>query len=227
MRALFVTGAGTDIGKTYITVLLTRALRAKGLPVRALKPVASGFDEDAPDGSDSARLLAAMDQPVTPETIAEISPWRYAAALAPNMAARIEGRTVDFDAVASWCKVQSGPLLIEGVGGTMSPVSDDKTVLDWIVALACPALLVGGTYLGAISHSLTAVAAMRARGVRIAGIVVNESEEGIGLAETVDALKPFVGALPIVGLARAGAPEEVGFDQVADLHAVALQSLAD
>jgi dethiobiotin synthetase len=144
------------------------------------------------------------------------------------MAARREDRSIDFDAVVSWCKVRGGPVVIEGVGGVMSPVSDDKTGLDWIVGLACPVLLVGGSYLGALSHTLTSGAALRARGVRIAGIVVNESEnDSIGLADTIEALRPFVTGSPILGLSRTRAAEQVRLDQVADLHAVALQCLAD
>lgn len=227
MSILFVAGTGTDIGKTYVTALLLRTLHAKGFPVRPLKPVVSGFDPADMDFSDSAILLRAIGSAVTEETIAAISPWRYAAPLAPNMAARREGRTVDFAAIVSWSKVQSGPAVIEGAGGLMSPISDSKTVLDWIIGIACPTLLVAGTYLGAISHALTAVSALRARGLRIAGIVVNESESSIGLEDTIEALKPFVAGLPIVGLSRAHTAEQVRLDQVADLHAVALQGLAD
>jgi dethiobiotin synthetase len=227
MSLLFVAGTGTDIGKTYVTALLIRTLHEKGHPVRALKPVISGFDPVTADASDTALLLKAGGDPVTDETIATISPWRFTAPLAPNMAARREGRSIDFNAVVSWCKVHSGPVVIEGVGGVMSPLTDDKTGLDWIVGLACPVLLVGGTYLGAISHMLTSIAAIRARGVRVAGIVVNESETSIGLADTIDALNPFLAGYPIIGLSRAGAAEQVRLDQVADLHAVALQCLAD
>jgi len=227
MSLLFVAGTGTDIGKTYVTALLIRTLHEKGHPVRALKPVISGFDPVTADASDTALLLKAVGDPVTDETIATISPWRFTAPLAPNMAARREGRSIDFNAVVSWCKVHSGPVVIEGVGGVMSPLTDDKTGLDWIVGLACPMLLVGGTYLGAISHMLTSMAAMRARGVRVAGIVVNESENSIGLADTIDALNPFLAGYPILGLSRTGAAEQVRLDQVADLHAVALQCLAD
>ncbi len=227
MSLLFIAGSGTDIGKTYVTALLTRTLRAKGHDVHALKPVISGYDPTTMDTSDTALLLTAMDDAVDEHSIAAISPWRFAAPLAPNMAARIEDRTVDFNAIVSWCKAHSGPVMIEGVGGVMSPLSDDKTVLDWIVGLTCPVLLVGGTYLGAISHTLTALAALRARGVQVAGIVVSESEASIGLAETVDALKPFVTGVAVLALSRAGAPEQVRLDQVADLHAVALQCLAD
>ena len=228
MSLLFVAGSGTDIGKTYVTALVARSLHAKGHPIRALKPVISGFDPNETENSDTALLLRAVGDPVNEETIAAISPWRFAAPLAPNMAARLEGRTIDFDAVVSWCKVRGGPILIEGVGGVMSPITDTKTGLDWIVGLACPVLLVGGSYLGAISHTLTAMAAMRARGLRVAGIVVNESEsDSIGVGETMNGLKPFVTGSPILGLSRTRAAEQVRLDQVADLHTVALQCLAD
>lgn len=228
MSLLFVAGTGTDIGKTYVTAQLIRTLHEKGHPVCALKPVISGFDPVTADTSDTALLLKAVGNPVTDEAIAAISPWRFTAPLAPNMAARREGRSIDFNTVVSWCKAHSGPVVIEGVGGVMSPLTDDKTGLDWIVGLACPVLLVGGTYLGAISHTLTCMAAMRARGVRVAAIVVNESADtSIGLADTIDALRPFVQGYPILALSRTGAAEQVRLDQVADLHAVALQCLAD
>jgi dethiobiotin synthetase len=228
MSFLFIAGTGTDIGKTYVTALLVRTLHEKGHAVRALKPVISGFDSETAESSDTALLLKAVGDTLDDETIAATSPWRFKAPLAPNMAARREGRSIDFDAVVSWCKVRGGPVVIEGVGGVMSPVSDDKTGLDWIVGLACPVLLVGGSYLGALSHTLTSVAALRARGVRIAGIVVNESEnDSIGLADTIEALRPFVTGSPILGLSRTRAAEQVRLDQVADLHAVALQCLAD
>ena len=227
MSLLFIAGSGTDIGKTYVTALLARTLRAKDYDVRALKPVISGYDPMTANTSDTALLLTAMGDAIDEHSIAAISPWRFTAPLAPNMAARLEGRTVDFNAIVSWCKAHSGPVMIEGVGGVMSPLSDDKTVLDWIVGLTCPVLLVGGTYLGAISHTLTALAALRARGVQVAGIVVSESEDSIGLAETIEALKPFVTGVSVLALARTGAAEQVRLDQVADLHAVALQCLAD
>jgi dethiobiotin synthetase len=228
MSLLFIAGTGTDIGKTYVTALLVRTLHAKGHEVRALKPVISGFDPKAAETSDTALLLKAVGDAVNEESIAATSPWRFTAPLAPNMAARREDRSIDFNAVVSWCKVRGGPVVIEGVGGIMSPLTDTKTVLDWIVGLTCPVLLVGGTYLGAISHTLTSMAAMRARGVRVAGIVVNESaDNSIGLADTIDALKPFVTGSPILALSRAYATEQVRLDQVADLHAVALQCLAD
>lgn len=222
MSLLFVTGAGTGIGKTYVTAHLARHLR-----VRAVKPVISGFDPAAPAGSDSAILLAAMGEALTPANIDAISPWRYAAPLAPNMAARRENRTIDLPAIVDWCAAQSGSVLIEGVGGVMSPVTDAETVLDWIAALRCPALLVGGSYLGAISHTLTALEAARARRISVAAIVVSESADGIDLDETTATLGKFVYGTPIVSVRRSTAAEQVRFDQMSDLRAIARECFAN
>ena len=94
MRALFVAGTGTDLGKTHVACALLRAARARGLGVDAFKPVVSGFDSDAPQTSDPARLVAALGRP---DAWAEVSPRRYRAPLAPHLAARLEG-----DALASY-----------------------------------------------------------------------------------------------------------------------------
>ena len=213
MTAVFVTGTGTEIGKTFVTTQLIGQLRAEGRAVRALKPLISGFDAAAPEGSDAAVLLAAMGLDANAENIAAISPWRYARPLAPNMAARAEGEVVDMDAVVEFCGAEMAraeaageTLLIEGVGGIMSPVSDDATNLDWIAALEIPALLVAGTYLGAISHTLTAVAAMRARSLEITRIVLSESGgEQVGLAETAAELERFLAGIQVQEGARAAA----------------------
>lgn len=204
MSAFVIAGAGTDIGKTYVTCGLIRALRAQGRPVNALKPVVSGYEHA--EGSDPALILEALGQPINDETIAAITPWRYAAPLAPNLAARAEGKRVDYEAVVSACRdaIRLAPdtLLIESAGGIMSPLSDSETVLDLIADLGAPALIVGGTYLGAISHTLTAIAAAEARGVRVAAAPISESVESAGLEETLHMLKRFAPRIPSVAIKR-------------------------
>jgi dethiobiotin synthetase len=87
MSAIFVTATGTDIGKTFVTCGLIRALQARGRKVAALKPIMSGFDEAAPAGSDAGLLLSGLGRPVTAE---EISPptWRRRARAAPSTSQR-------------------------------------------------------------------------------------------------------------------------------------------
>ena len=190
-KAVFIAGAGTEIGKTYVTAALTRRLRADG-PVLALKPLASGvapWDDPAFAESDTAQLLAAQGLPVTQENVAACSPWRFTAPLAPDQAAALEGRRVSLDSIVGWCRDRiaalDSPVVVEGVGGLMSPITDEATGLHWIEALAIPVVLVSGSYLGAISHALTAAEVLRLRGVDLRAVVVSESEGAPTSPETV------------------------------------------
>jgi dethiobiotin synthetase len=91
----------------------------------------------------------------------------------------------------------TGPLLIEGAGGVMSPIAEDGTNLDLMAELGAPALLVTGSYLGAVSHTLTAIEAMKVRAVPVVAIVVSESEgEAPPLAEIEGALARFAPGIP-------------------------------
>ena len=211
MGVLFIAGAGTDIGKTYVTAVLARQIRAAGGSVRVLKPVVSGVAALADPAfavSDTAVLLRAAGLPVDEVHVNACSPWRFAAPLAPDRAAAAEGRRVQLSEVVDWCRAQiaeAAPgetVLVEGVGGLMSPVTHDATVLDWLITLACPVLLVTGSYLGAVSHALTAIEVIRTRGVRLHGVVVSEAAQSVGLTETVDALRRFAPGAEIISLAR-------------------------
>jgi len=216
MPALIVTGVGTDIGKTYVSASIIRALRAHEVPVEAFKPVISGFDPEQVETSDAGILLSALGEPVTDDTLNAISPFRYAAPLSPPLAAAREGRSIRFAEVAGACRERVADagralLLIEGAGGVMSPLSDGATVLDLVEALDAPVLLVTGTYLGAISHTLTAVEVLRRRGVTIRAVVVNENEgSGTTLEEMHESLRVLAGGIPVFSVARGGEiPEEL------------------
>lgn len=206
MTALFVTATGTDIGKTFVTCLLARQLHTAGRRVRVLKPVMTGYTDETAADSDSARLLAALGEPLTDEAVAAISPWRFAAPLSPDMAAAREGRTLDMAEIAVFCREADTPntmLLIEGVGGVMVPIAGRQTVRDLIADIGCPVLLVAGSYLGTLSHTLTAVEALAARDIPLTGIVISESPESpVPLAETVATLQRLAAPAPVIGLPR-------------------------
>ena len=215
MKKYFITATGTDIGKTYVTRLLARQFRAQGKQVRAIKPVASGFlAED--DSSDTARLLEACGLPRNAETMDSVSPWRFAAPLSPDMAAQREGRELalsDLIAFCHSCAQESADIVLaEGVGGVMVPLnSRGETVLDWMVQLNWSVLLVSGTYLGTLSHTLTALAAMRGRGIVPAAVIVSQSHGSpVTLDETVQSLKRFIpGGVALVALPRLELPEKM------------------
>ncbi|HEX4507241.1 MAG TPA: dethiobiotin synthase [Alphaproteobacteria bacterium] len=225
MTALFVTATGTDIGKTFVTAGLIRALRRAGRAVDAAKPVISGFSTDAVAASDTGALLSAMGRDLSAEEAIRISPWRFAAPLSPDMAAEAEGKTIDFGAVVadSRARIAASPdvLLIEGVGGIMVPLDDRHTVLDWMEALALPVLLVAGSYLGTISHTLTAVDALTRRGLKVAALVISETEGStVSMEATIATLRRFIPEeIEILALPRLDGPDHPAFDQLAELVA--------
>jgi dethiobiotin synthetase len=208
MSAVFVTGAGTDVGKTFVSGHLIRALIARGEKTDALKPVVSGFDPANWAMSDPGQLLTALGREHNEDNLAEISPWRYGAALSSDMAAMLEGRAVDCRAVINYCRNwivthQDALTVIEGVGGVMSPVDAGTTGLDLMAALAAPVVLVGGSYLGAISHALTAVVALRSRGVILKAVVVSESAAaGTPFDGTVASIARLAEFAPVIAAPR-------------------------
>jgi dethiobiotin synthetase len=211
MAAYFITATGTDIGKTYVTAGLLRHLRREG--ASAVKPVVSGFTAETAASSDPVQLLEAMGKAVTAETLASISPWRFAEPLSPDMAAAREGRIVAFDALVEFCRTSvsraKGPLFVEGVGGVMVPLDTRHTVRDWMAALGLPVVLVAGSYLGTISHTLTALDVLARARLTVAALVVNETaESAVPHDETIETLRRFAGAIPIVALRRAAADAE-------------------
>lgn len=207
MTAIFVTSTGTDIGKTFITAGLIHHLRAQGRTVEALKPVVTGYDSSRASESDPGVLLAALGRRITLDEIDGISPWRYRAALSPDMAARQEDTKVDFALLGEFSLravlTRRDVLLIEGVGGIMAPLDEDHTVLDWMMVVHVPLILVAGSYLGTISHTLTALHVLAQRNIDIAAVVVSESETGgASLEETVAAIARFAQPLDVIGVPR-------------------------
>jgi dethiobiotin synthetase len=219
-NAYFITATGTDTGKTFVAEGLARAWRARGHAVRALKPVMSGYAAEHCAQSDAGRLLAACGEEASERAVAAISHWRFAAPLSPERAAALEGRNIDFDDLIAWCRREvlraEDAVLVEGVGGVMVPLDAHNTVRDWIVALDLPVLLVAGTYLGAVSHVLTALAALRESGVRPAAVVLNESADGVGIENTWASLAPHVDRIPLISVARNGTDGKA-FEALANL----------
>ncbi|MEN3952867.1 dethiobiotin synthase [Iodidimonas sp. SYSU 1G8] len=205
MNRTFITATGTGIGKTLLTEVLIRQLRRQKKSVRALKPLISGISDATLADSDTARILDALGDPVTPENIARVSPWRFEAPLSPDMAAIREGRSVDFLKLIDFCELPRAAdhVLIEGVGGAFVPLNEGHVVADWIAELGIPTLLVCGSYLGTLSHTIATVAALATRRVTVSGIVISESEDSpVPLQETQASMARFTGPIPIVCLPR-------------------------
>lgn len=224
MEAQFITGTGTDIGKTWLACALLRHWRGEGRRVAALKPVLSGFDARHAGASDAGQLLAALGREVSTAELDAIAPWRFIAPLSPDMAAAKEGRDIDFDALVGFTRRSCHPgerrgsavhgdtvahnnsctTLVEGVGGVMAPLDARHTVRDWIAASDLPCVLVAGSYLGSLSHTLTALEALQKVGASVTAIVVNETpDSGVELDATLGSLAHHAGGIPLLAIERA------------------------
>ena len=205
MTAIFITATGPDVGRTLVVASLIRHFRQSGRSVEAIKPIVSGYDPAQAAASETGMLVSALGLPFTPESIDRISPWRFRAALSPDLAARHEGRSVDVEAVIAYCQSaidkRRDILLIDGVGGLMVPLDETRTILDVMMALHLPLILVTGSYPGTISHTLTALDSLFRRDINVLATIVNETPgSGIALEEVVASISRF--ATPVIGLPR-------------------------
>jgi dethiobiotin synthetase len=224
MTAVFITATGTDIGKTFIARGMIGELRARGRRVDAQKPVITGFDPRAPQTSDTGHLLLALGATLTPERIAAASPYRLREPLSPDMAARREGEAIDFATLVAHSRnavaAHRDALIIEGIGGIMVPLDDRHTVLDWMIALDLPLILAAGSYVGTLSHTLTALDVLHRAGLTLAAVVVNETPgSAASLEETAAAVRRFAAGIEVLALPRLpeGALEHPVMTTLADL----------
>ncbi|MFI4938393.1 MAG: dethiobiotin synthase [Candidatus Berkiellales bacterium] len=203
MTGVFITSTGTGIGKTFITTSLLRCDQTQKNFLSASKPIISGWPKATQENqqheiqyTDTGLILKAQGKAVTKEFIEAISPWRFDAPLAPDMAAKRQNKEIHPESLISHSKMQIEQAqkeqkvhLIEGVGGVMVPINQTFTVLDWCQALNCPCILVVGSYLGTLSHTLTAISVLQMRGIKILALVVNETPQSSGsLHETSQCL---------------------------------------
>jgi len=205
VTAIFITATGPDVGRTLVVASLIRHFRQTGRSVEAIKPIVSGYDPAQAAASETGMLVSALGLPFTPESIDRISPWRFRAAMSPDLAARQEGRTIDVDGVIAYCQSaiekRRDILLIDGVGGLMVPLDETRTILDVMMALHLPLILVAGSYPGTISHTLTALDSLFRRDINVLATIVNETAgSGIALEEVVASISRF--ASPVIGLPR-------------------------
>lgn len=206
MTAIFITATGPDVGKTLVVASLIRHLQQIGHTVDAIKPIVCGYEPAQAATSELATLIAALGLPFSPESIERISPWRFRAALPPDLAAQLERRSIDVDEVVAYCKTaverRRGVLLIEGVDGVMTPLDPNRTILDVMMALRLPLILVTGSYRGALSHTLTALNSLFRRDINLLATIVSETPGSkIPLDEVVASIGRFTE--PVIGLPRA------------------------
>ena len=213
VKGLFVTGTDTGVGKTLVSAALVRRLAQLGHRVGVMKPVETGLEAGLSDHSDAARLLAAAG---VNDSLDLVSPYRFAAPLAPYAAAVAQGRVIElseivrqYDALAA----RYPCVVVEGAGGLLVPMGHDWDMSDLISRLGLPVLLLGRVGLGGINHALLTLEALERRQIPVLALLLNETTPSSTpvhqeqCASTVALLKkrvsvPLLGPLPYV--ARSG-----------------------
>jgi dethiobiotin synthetase len=203
MKAYFITGTDTGVGKTVVTGALAAALARTGLSVGVMKPCESGCAEK--DGElVPADALFLRDMAGCDDGLDEVCPYRLRAPLAPGVAAKLEGVVIDpariQDLFAAACR-RHDSVLVEGAGGLLVPMTDVLLTIDLVRLLAIPLIIVARLSLGAINHTLLTVREAQRAGLFIAGIILNQTAQEYGLAEQTnpDVISRFAG-VPILGI---------------------------
>ncbi len=174
MQGVFITGTGTEVGKTFVGVAIARALTQRKIKVIPKKPIESGCPEQ--DGElvpqDASALKKAADYQ---GSLSDVCPYRFEAPISPVRAAHLANKIVSTEQLVNICQQGSeeGFVLVEGAGGFYSPLTENGLNADLAVALQLPVLLVASDKLGALNQVLLNVEAIQMRGLQIAAVVLN------------------------------------------------------
>jgi dethiobiotin synthetase len=208
MISLLITGTDTGVGKTWVGRALSHALVAAGRRVVAVKPVETGCTDAASHLEDGPLLAAATGQ-AEPRTAL----LRFAAPVAPVLAAEREGEAIDLDALVLRIEALSEGaevLLVEGAGGLLSPITWEWTAVDLARALGAAALVVAMDRIGTINHTQLTLSALELAGVSTAGVVLTAPESSDASTGTNAAVIARLSGLDeVLSLPRATDPSAV------------------
>jgi dethiobiotin synthetase len=176
VRGLFITATDTGVGKSILSAALLAALADDGEPVRAHKPVVTGL-EDAREIAARApwpadHELLGMAAGMAPE---EVAPLRFGPAVSPHLAAQLAGTTIDPARLLASAHADDrleGTLIVEGVGGLLTPLAESYSVCDLARALALPVLIAARPGLGTINHTLLTLRVAREAGLDVRAVVL-------------------------------------------------------
>ena len=169
MNGVFVTGTGTEVGKTVVAATIARTAVAQGRRVAVFKPAVSGLDDGGEPDHALLRRAAGCQQ-----SDDEIAPYRYGPAVSPHLAAELEGAIDPARLRAAAAAAADGAdlLVVEGVGGFLVPLTLDYLVRDFARELGLPVAIAAPPGLGTINHTLLTLEAVRAAGLDVAAVVL-------------------------------------------------------
>ena len=181
MRAIFVAGTDTCVGKTIVTGLLGSLLIDNDYRVITQKWVQTGSGRFSQDIRRHMKLMEKEEADYS-DYLPLMSPYTFKFASSPHLAGRLEGAAINIDTIkrslAGLFK-HFDTVIIEGTGGLMVPLSEDRLLVDFIKELRLPVLLVAGNKLGAINHALLSIEALRARNIKIIGTIFNNTANDV------------------------------------------------
>ena len=222
VSTILITGTDTDVGKTYVSCLLLRALAESGRRCAGLKPIASGCEsvsvcDNGPGKLINADALALMAASSVKLSYAQSNPYTFEPAIAPHLAARAAGVKVDLPRIVA--AVRAAELLcddvvVEGAGGWLSPLADGLEHADLAKALNAPVLLVVAMRLGCINHARLTAREIARSGLRLLGWVANvlpQASPMLALEENIASLTQLLPA-PLLALVRSETLHDLGLD---------------
>jgi dethiobiotin synthetase len=168
---VFVTGTGTEVGKTVVAAAIARTLAAEGKRVGVFKPAVTGLDEGVETDHELLRRASGSAQ-----SDGEIAPYRYGPPASPHLAAALAGEEIDptrLRKAAGATAEGADAIVCEGVGGLLVPLSSGYLVRDLAVDLGYPLVVVAAPGLGTINHTLLTIEAARNAGLEVEAVVLN------------------------------------------------------
>ena len=200
----FVTGTDTNVGKTLVSAALIHSLARNGLKVAGMKPVAAGAKlRDGKLWNEDVALLSGEANVTLPTHL--IAPYLFKEAAAPHVAAALEDQQINPDTIFTafeQIRAQTEAVIVEGAGGFCVPLTPQIDLADIAARLQLDVILVVGLRLGCLNHAFLTAEAIAARGLRLAGWVVNQIDPAMPhQAANIEALRerlpaPCLGSLP-------------------------------
>lgn len=162
MTPIFITGTGTDVGKTLVSAIVTEALRAD-----YWKPVQAGYAE----GTDSLWIQSMISNPVS---VIHPELYRLQMPASPHLAAPAENKRITIQEIVAHIPQAKNQLIIEGAGGLMVPLNEKELILSLIKKLNARVIIVSRNYLGSINHSLLTAAVLKKEKIHVAGWIFTD-----------------------------------------------------
>ncbi|MCK4956174.1 MAG: dethiobiotin synthase [Candidatus Cloacimonetes bacterium] len=222
MRKFFITGTDTEIGKTMISMLITKTLVESGKNVEYFKPFQTGCKDEMDVDSDAKFVIQNIESWKS-KPIRERVGVIYKNPKAPWFAARNEDKIVDLEAVEKAIP-NADITILEGAGGLMVPITENILAIDWIKNLEAEVLLVARAGLGTINHTLLSLAMLKAKKIKTLGVIFSNPQNKVSpemISENIEAIEKFgetkvLGVIPHIEDPKSSISSKIILNEICD-----------